>query len=135
MMEVEENDRIVIDVDGVLAKKDSEKEYHDLEPVTEVVEKLREFDENGFYIILHTARNMRTYEARVGKINAETAPVLLEWLDEHDIPYDEIHYGKPWCGHDGFYIDDNAIRPTEFVENSEAEIKSILSAETLGSDN
>ncbi|WP_336329161.1 hypothetical protein [Haloarcula sp. CGMCC 1.2071] len=129
-MDVEEHDRIVVDVDGVLAQKHPEKEYSELTPDADVVETLRRYDEDGFYIILNTARNMRTYEGRMGKINAETAPTLVEWLDEHDIPYDEIHYGKPWCGHDGFYIDDNAIRPSEFVEKSPAEIRELLSTAT-----
>ncbi|EMA61286.1 hydrolase [Halorubrum distributum JCM 13561] len=131
-MDIEEDNRIVVDVDGVLAKKEPKKEYSEREPVTEVVEKLREYDDRGFYIILQTARNMRTHEGRLGKINAETAPVLHDWLNKHDIPFDEIYYGQPWCGHKGFYIDDKAVRPTEFVEKTESEIQAILSSENIG---
>jgi len=133
-MDIEENDRVVVDVDGVLAESASEKVYRDLEPVPDVVETLRQYEREGFYIILYTARNMRTYEGRVGKINAETAPTLVEWLDEHDVPYDEIHYGKPWCGHDGFYVDDKAIRPSEFLESDLEEIRQLLSEEAAKID-
>jgi hypothetical protein len=38
--------------------------------------------------------------ARLGK-------TTLDWLDRHGIPYDEIHFGKPWAD---IYIDDNAFR-------------------------
>ncbi|RQG93048.1 capsular biosynthesis protein [Natrarchaeobius halalkaliphilus] len=122
-MNPDEHNRLVVDVDGVLVKKDSDTEYANREPHEDVVERLREYADDGFYIILYTARNMRTHEGRIGKINAETAPVLNEWLDEHDIPYDEIHYGKPWCGYDGFYVDDKAIRPSEFTELCVEEIR------------
>ena len=57
---------------------------------------------------------MRTYAGNLGKINAVTVPGIIEWLDRNDIPYDEIHVGKPWCENSGFYVDDKAIRPDEF---------------------
>ncbi len=61
---------------------------------------------------------MRTYKGNLGLINANTAKVLFEWLSDHCVPYDEIYFGKPWCGKSGFYIDDKAIRPREFRELS-----------------
>ena len=128
-MNPDEHNRLVVDVDGVLVKKDSDKDYAEREPHDDVVDRLREYADEGFYIILYTARNMRTHEGRIGKINAETAPVLNRWLDEHDIPYDEIHYGKPWCGYDGFYIDDKAIRPSEFTDLDINEIQKLVSSE------
>jgi capsule biosynthesis phosphatase len=72
---------------------------------------------------------MNSYEGRIGKIHAETAPVLLDWLADHEVPYDEIHYGKPWCGHEGFYVDDRAIRPSEFVTMSRDEVSDLLQFE------
>lgn len=130
-MEVPDDKRIVVDVDGVIAKK-QDKDYSELDPNNEVVEKLKEYRDKGFYIILNTARNMRTFEGRIGKINAKTAPELTEWLEKHNVPYDEIHFGKPWCGHDGFYIDDNAIRPSEFKNKSHEELLNILEMDANG---
>jgi len=123
-----ENKRVVMDIDGVLAKKD-DGDYADKDVNTDVLSTLREYENRGFYIILYTARNMRTHEGRIGKINAETAPVLLKWLKEHEVPYDEIHYGKPWCGDEGFYVDDKAIRPSEFVTMDAEEIRAMLEKE------
>ena len=54
-----------------------------------------------------TARNMATHNNNLGKIIANQAPIVFEWLKKHEIPYDEIHFGKPLAD---FYIDDKAIR-------------------------
>lgn len=121
--------RLVIDIDGVLTIKNSDKNYENKDSNEDVIEQIRMYDDQGYYIILQTARNMRTFDGRIGKINAETAPVLHSWLDEHDVPYDELHFGKPWCGHDGFYIDDKAIRPSEFVDLDYREIEALLNEE------
>lgn len=121
--------RIVVDIDGVIAKKNENLEYADRKPCREVLDTLQEYDECGYYIMLYTARNMNTHNGRVGKINADTAKTLLQWLEDHDVPHDEIHYGKPWCGHEGFYVDDKAIRPSEFLVHTNDEIKKILQEE------
>ena len=54
--------------------------------------------------------------------------MLLEWLAKWDVPYDEILFGKPWPRSKGFYIDDRAIRPDEFVRLSHAEVMAITGA-------
>ena len=95
----------------------------------EVVAKMRH-KEMGFKFIIHSARNMRTYDGNLGLINANTLPVVMRWLDENDIPYDEILMGKPWCGFDGFYVDDKAVRPNEFKELSYEKIKELIGSDT-----
>jgi capsule biosynthesis phosphatase len=121
--------RVVFDIDGVVCKKGSERDYADREPHREVVKRLREYEQAGYYMILYTARNMNTHEGRIGRINADTAKTLLDWLDRYDIPHDEIYYGKPWCGNNGFYVDDKAIRPTELLNNSPEAIQALLERE------
>lgn len=107
---------IVIDLDGTLCPlKRREESYADLEPVAPVLARLREYRAQGFYVILYTARNMQTHDGNLGRINADTAKFTLAWLDRHQVPYDEIHFGKPWPGKGGFYVDDRTIRPDEFV--------------------
>lgn len=121
---------IVMDIDGTLCEiKKTEESYLDVAPHMDVVLKLREYSKNGFYIILSTSRNMRTYKSNLGKINANTAKVLFKWLEIHDIPYDEIYFGKPWCGKSGFYVDDKAIRPSEFLNMSFDEITELIKKE------
>ena len=121
---------IVMDVDGTLcAKKQPHESYEDCTPITEIVEVLRDYRKKGFYVILATSRNMNTYDGNVGLIIANTAKTMMTWLDRHDIPYDELHVGKPWGGKGGFYVDDKAIRPDEFVRLSYEEILALVGGE------
>lgn len=114
------------DIDGTLCPiKKKEEEYIDLIPYKEMLDKLREYKEGGAKIVLFTSRNMNSYGGNIGLINANTAKVLLKWLDKWDIPYDEIIYGKPWPGHKGFYVDDRTVRPDEFLKYSVDELDEI----------
>lgn len=118
--------RLVIDLDDTLTRSDSSRSYAEQEPNLEMISRLREYKANGFEIIIHTARSMRTYDNSVGKINAHTLPVVIDWLRRYAVPYDEVHVGKPWCGHEGFYVDDRAIRPSEFLALSLEEIHKLI---------
>ena len=121
--------RLVFDLDGTLTHDDPDVGYPERAPNAAVVEKLRAYREQGFTIVICSARNMRTYAGDLGKINAHTLPVIVDWLARHQIPYDEIHVGKPWCGAEGFYVDDRAIRPSEFLSKTREEIYALLDAE------
>lgn len=116
---------IVIDLDGTLTLDDPSLPYPERAPNPEVVAKLREYHRQGFKVAIHTARNMATHKASLGKITAFTVPVILEWLARHEVPYDELHVGKPWAEAGGFYVDDRAVRPDEFVRLSHAEIMAL----------
>lgn len=117
--------KLIVDLDNTLTMADADT-YPEMSVNKDVVKKLALYRANGFSITINTSRNMRTYEGNVGKINIHTLPVILEWLDEHDVPYDEVLVGKPWCGTEGFYIDDRAIRPDEFVSLSPEEISRLI---------
>jgi capsule biosynthesis phosphatase len=123
---------LVFDIDGTICKvKESGENYADLVPYTDVVTKLRFYKENGAKITLYTSRNMNTHNGNIGLINANTAKVLLVWLDKWEIPYDEIIYAKPWPGHHGFYVDDRAIRPDEFLKYDFNEIEELLKKSSI----
>ena len=119
---------LVVDLDGTITIE-SNLEYSEKIPNKYVVEKLREYSKKGCKIIINTARNMNSFNGDISEINKETLPVALSWLNTHEIPFDGIVVGKPWCGFEGFYIDDRAIRPSEFVNLSQDEINDLLLAE------
>jgi capsule biosynthesis phosphatase len=121
--------RLVVDLDGTITYDEPGVPYPEKRPREDIVAMLREYKERGFTIIIASSRNMRTHANSIGLINAKTLPVILEWLARHDIPYDEIHVGKPWCGEEGFYVDDKAIRPSELKTMSYDEIRELLSRE------
>lgn len=120
--------KLVVDLDNTISFT-QKGNYENSKPNSELIEKLHQYKDMGFEIIIQTARNMRTYEGNVGKINANTLPLAIDWLEKHNVPYDEIHVAKPWCGFDGFYIDDKAIRPSEFETLSYEQIVELLSKE------
>jgi capsule biosynthesis phosphatase len=100
--------RICIDLDGVICQLRREgQSYAELDPMPGAVEKLRALRSAGHTIIIHTARHMKTCDANVGRVMARVGQVTLEWLDRHQVEYDEIFFGKPWAD---VYLDDNAHR-------------------------
>lgn len=118
---------LVVDIDGTLCDVKAENQsYADLIPRAAMLEKLREYQAMGYRILLYTSRNMNTFKNNLGEINKHTAPVLIDWLSKWDVPYDEILFGKPWPRKKGFYIDDRAVRPDEFLKLTESEIQIML---------
>jgi capsule biosynthesis phosphatase len=121
---------LVVDIDGTLCDiKAADQSYAELVPRQSMIDKLREYQSRGYRILLFTARNMKTHGGSLGLINKHTAPVLLEWLAKWGVPYDELLFGKPWPRSKGFYIDDRAVRPDEFLSMSEEEIHRLLGQE------
>lgn len=117
--------RLIFDLDDTLCHT-KDGDYKNVQPALEMIEKLRDYHRQGFTIVLNTSRNMRTFSGNVGQINKNTLPIIIDWLERHNVPYDEIYVGKPWCGFEGFYIDDKAIRPDEFLKLSYPEICKLL---------
>lgn len=118
---------IVFDVDGTICPiKKVNEEYKDLIPYADMVKKIRKLKEEGYKIVFFTARNMRTYNADINKILKYTKPVLETWLQKWEIPYDEVIYGKPYPGKEGFYVDDKTLRPDELLSMNKDEISLFL---------
>ena len=56
---------------------------------------------------------MKTHKGNVGAIIADIGKTTFDTLDKFEIPYDEIHFGKPYAN---FYIDDLAINAFSNLE-------------------
>lgn len=126
---------LILDLDGTLTIDEEEKDYIDKKPNTKVIERLKEYKSRDFRITIYTSRNMRTFGGDIEKIKTNTLPQIINWLEKYSVPYDDIVIGKPWCGFEGFYVDDKAIRPSEFSTLSYEEICTLLQKEhSLNSD-
>lgn len=129
---IEEEKALVVDIDGTLCPvKRCGEHYIDMKPEPKMLARLRALHTEGWHIILHTARGMRSNQGNVGRIGKEVTPDLLQWLATHDIPFDELHMAKPWPGKQGMYIDDRAVRPREFVELSFDELNAIMERDRI----
>lgn len=107
---------LVMDLDGTICgNKGDEQNYADLLPVESVVDRMRKAHEDGVEIVICTARGMRTYNGDKELIDELVKPVVEAWLRKHSIPYDRLVMGKEWAGRRGFYVDDRAMTPQEFV--------------------
>jgi capsule biosynthesis phosphatase len=125
--------KLIVDLDHTLSIT-TNGDYVNSKPISSMIETLVKYKELGFEIVINSSRNMRTYGNNVGKINVHTLPNIVEWLNKHEIPYDEVYIGKPWCGFEGFYIDDKSIRPSEFLNYSYDEIEELLRKEKEAMD-
>ena len=105
---------LVVDIDKTLCESPLGKDYSKCKPIEPVCSKLREENNRGSYIILYTSRNVRTFRGNIGLINKYTNTVLIEWLKNYNIPYDEIYFNKPWGFGDLNYIDDKFLSIEEF---------------------
>lgn len=101
--------RFVFDLDNTLVTFPTVKgDYTTVKPISKTINYLRNLKKQGHYIIIYTARRMRTHGSNVGAIIADIGEITINTLKEFDIPYDELFFGKPY-GH--FYIDDLMINP------------------------
>ena len=58
--------RICVDLDGTICTtKTPEQSYEDVTPLPGAVDTLEFLKQRGYYIVIHTARNMRNIESRM----------------------------------------------------------------------
>jgi len=98
---------VCIDLDGTICELAPDGDYANACPVPGAREALSELRSRGAYIIIYTARRMRTHNGDVGRVIEEIGDLTRSWLQQHGIPYDEIVFGKPYAH---VYIDDLAHR-------------------------
>jgi capsule biosynthesis phosphatase len=99
--------RFCFDLDGTLVTFPKVKgDYETVEPITHNIKYLRYLKSMGHTIIIHTARRMRTHKGNVGSVIKDIGMITLQTLQNMNIPYDELVFGKPDAD---FYVDDKAI--------------------------
>ena len=102
--------RYCFDIDGVIAKTQKKypvKNYSNSRPNKKIIKLVNHLKKKGNYIILYTARRMRTCNSNYGKVINKTAFETMSWLKKNRVSFDEIYFGKPWAD---IYIDDKAIK-------------------------
>jgi len=96
----------MIDIDGTIAELKKQGQTYENVKINEgAVSKIKALKKAGHYIILQTARHMKTCNGDQGQVIAKIGKQTLDWLKINEIPYDEIYFGKPYAD---VYIDDLA---------------------------
>lgn len=81
-------------------------DYSTCPPIDRNIWLVRQLYSAGHHIIIQTARRMRTHNGNVGAVIADVGTVTMNQLKQYEIPYHDIHFGKPYAD---AYIDDLAI--------------------------
>jgi capsule biosynthesis phosphatase len=101
--------RFCFDLDNTLVTAPrTQGDYSTVEPIQETINHLRGLKEMGHTIIIYTARRMRTHGGNVGGVIADVGRITMDTLERFGVPYDEIHFGKPYAH---FYVDDLMVDP------------------------
>ena len=108
--------RVCFDLDNTLVTHPTiPGDYSSVLPIQRNIDYLKLLKSLGHTIIIYTARRMKTHKGNVGAIIADIGKVTFESLDKFDIPYDEIHFGKPYAN---FYIDDLAVNANSSLDKA-----------------
>lgn len=97
---------LIYDLDKTLCtKKQKGQSYADVEPIQPMIDQLNKFYDEGYEIIISSARNMVTQNNHVSKVMQNVGLDTLEWLKKHGVKYHGLQLGKEY-GH--LYIDDKS---------------------------
>ena len=109
-----ESKRFCFDLDNTLVTFPKIKDnYETVDPIYKNINLLQYLKSMGHYIIIHTARRMKTHNGNIGKIMKDIGKITINTLNNFNIPYDELIFGKPYAD---FYIDDLAVNAYHNLE-------------------
>ena len=97
---------ICFDIDNVICKTNNTKNYSKSVPIKKNIKVINEAYNNGFNIILYTARYMGRYNGNVSKVKKHIKPFTLKQLKKWGVKYHKIYFGKPSFD---LFIDDKSL--------------------------
>lgn len=98
---------IVFDIDGVIAGRTTDGDYSKAEPLTYGIEQVNRVYDEGYHVILYTARYGDRERGNVNRQYNRGYVELINWLDKHSVKRHEVYMGKPAAM---LYVDDKASR-------------------------
>lgn len=106
---MEKKHTLIYDLDETLCtKKLSNETYADVKPIQPMIDQLNDFYDQGYTIIISTARNMVTQNNHVSKVVQNVGMVTMKWLEDHGVKYHGLDWGKEYGA---LYIDDKSCLP------------------------
>lgn len=106
--------RIVVDIDDVISVHEN-RDYSHAKPFNDVICKINHLhDDMGFTVVLYTSRGMFSCNGDVAKAKSKNEPILLQWLKDNDVHFDELQFGKPLAD---MYIDDKCMNKKQFLSS------------------
>lgn len=98
--------RICFDLDNTLVTHpEKQGDYTTVKPIEQNIQYAKFLKTLGCTVIIYTARRMKTHKGNVGAIMTDVGKTTLDTIAKHEIPCDELYFGKPYAH---AYIDDLA---------------------------
>lgn len=117
-------ERFCFDLDGTLVTKPQvEGNYSTCQPIEANINYLKYLRKMGHYIIVSTARRMRTHSGNVNAVIKDIGKITIDQLEQFGIEYDELHFGKPYAHH---YVDDLAVNCNFNLEKQTGYYNSVI---------
>ena len=90
------------------------RDYPNAAPVQPVIDKIRSLRvaDGSSKIIIYTSRGMNSCNGDIALAESKNRATIEEWLRSHDVPYDEIVFGKPLAD---VYVDDKGMSAESFM--------------------
>ena len=104
--------RIIIDIDDTLCIVKN-RDFINAIPIQEVIDKVNEYYDSGYEIIISTARGQKSCKTPE-QMQEKYYKITKEWLDKHNVKYHKLEIG--YKQNADMYVDDKAIKPEEFVK-------------------
>ena len=106
--------RICFDLDNTIVSYPIDPgNYETCTPITRNINFLTALKKEGHYIIIYTARRMRTHDGDIQKATEDIGKLTKKQLNEFGVVYDELIFGKPYAD---LYVDDLSISPFANIE-------------------
>lgn len=102
----------VIDIDDTISITRN-RDFDNSEPIQIVIDKINELYDKGVYIILFTARGMKSQNNDGIKAELKYREITERWLNAHGVKYHELLFGKRNAD---YYVDDKAMHIEEFIK-------------------
>lgn len=98
--------KICFDIDNVICRTNSKNEYLKSKPSLRNINLINQVYDNGYSVILYTARGMGRYDGNLKKIKKNIKPLTLKQLNKWGVKYHKIYFGKPSFD---LFIDDKSL--------------------------
>lgn len=107
--------RWVFDLDETLITLPAKfQDYTSVKPIQRMIDFVNNLYNNGHYIIIHTARGMRTHNGDLEKVKQALKTITVNTLNKFNIKYHELVFGKPIGD---IYVDDKSTNPLYWRNN------------------
>lgn len=102
---------LIVDVDDTISVTTTH-DWQNATPIWETINKLNKLHDEGWTIILMTARGQVSCNGDFELADKKYRASMEDWLQRHGVKYDLLSFEKYLAA---YYIDDKSLMPEEFV--------------------